>query len=112
LTRGSRCSGLAAPPTPFEYGPWRVPARHYPGPLRARLIPLMALHSPSRIDMPSTACSPSSRPGPVGSQTSSRGSCPLQRSQHGESTSRNRIRRVRCPTDDDERDVERPATRR
>jgi hypothetical protein len=35
---GSRCSGLAAPPTPFEYGTWRVPARCIPGRLTGRVV--------------------------------------------------------------------------
>jgi hypothetical protein len=31
----SRCFGLAAPPSPFDHGPWRVSTRSFPGPLRA-----------------------------------------------------------------------------
>lgn len=71
---GSRCCGLAAPPTSFEYGPWRVPARSFPGPLRAWLIPLLAFQPPSRTDSPSPVRAPSSRLGLVGFRTSSRGS--------------------------------------
>jgi hypothetical protein len=97
--RSSRCSGLAAPPTSFEHGPWRIPARSLPGPLQTWLIPLMIFQSPSRIDIPSTVRFPSSRHRLVESRTSSRGWFPLQRSQHGESTSRNQIQRVHIPTD-------------
>ena len=58
------------------------------------LFPPLALHSRSRIDRPASVRSPRSRRMLVGSRTSSRSLLPLQRSQLGEFTSRNRTRGV------------------
>jgi hypothetical protein len=69
----SRCSGLAAPPTPFQSGPWRVSHRGHPRPDTFRVVSSRGLASPSGTNgLAPVPASCSRRRLPV-ARTSSRG---------------------------------------
>jgi hypothetical protein len=91
---GSRSSGFAAPPSSFYSGPWRLPVRGRPRPFTDRVVSSPGLALLFKDLRPASVRSPRSRRVLVGSRTSSRGLSPLQRSQLGEFTSRNRTWRV------------------